>query len=166
MIFLHERPSPQGCAKVQSGFYALRNSSACIFLTAVVCFVVLAQTALFAGGEDVSIKSGVRELNAGRLTTAKAIFQAISTNSAPLESAIAHKHLGTVRFRLGEKSYRADFEAAEKLLQGLPDHGGTEYGKVLYQKANCILSDFENVLVEKRIQGVPAIPFSLIRLCT
>lgn len=149
--------------KGRSGFYALRKFSACRFLTAAFCFSALTQTALFAGGEDASIKSGVRELNAGRLTAAKAIFQAISTNSTPLESAIAHKHLGTVRFRLGEKSYRADFEAAEKLLQGLPDHGGTEYGKVLYQKANCILSDFENVLVEKRIQGVPAIPFSLIR---
>ena len=104
-------------------------------------------------------------LNAGNLTAAEDVFAQISTNTALSAEtrAVAFKNLATVKFRLGDKSYGADFDRSDALFKKIEPIGDKEHGKMLYQKANCLLAAFENEMVNNRLHGMPKVPFSLIR---
>ena len=104
-------------------------------------------------------------LNGGNLTAAKEIFVSISTNKAVSaeQRAVAFKNLATAKFRLGDESYRADFDKSDALFKSIAPLGCKEHGKMLYQKANCLLAAFENEMVNNRLQGLPKVPFSLVR---
>ena len=108
---------------------------------------------------------GVNFLNAGNLTAAEDVFESIATNKslAAEKRAMAFKNSATAKFRLGDESYQADFDRADALFKSIAPLGDKEHGKMLYQKANCLLAAFENEMVNNRLHGMPKVPFSLVR---
>ena len=117
------------------------------------------------GGLQQLYSDGQALLNAGNLTAAVDVFASISTNKAlsTEKRAVAFKNLATAKFRLGDESYRADFDSSDALFKSIAPIGDKEHGKMLYQKANCLLTAFENQMVNNRLHGMPKVPFHLIR---
>lgn len=111
------------------------------------------------------LSEGQTLLDAGNLIAAKEVFTSISSNKTelPEKRAVAFKNLATAKFRLGDVSYRADFDSSDALFKSIAPIGEKEHAKMLYQKANCLLTAFENEMVNNRLHGMPKVPFSLIR---
>lgn len=115
------------------------------------------------------INDAVLAINNGQLLKAKTMLGKITNTASdnPLERAIAYKHLGTVLFRLGDV-YLPAFDASMKLfeaeLQKNPSsEARKQYGFMLYQKANCLLTDCENKLSQAKLQGIQTIPFQYLK---
>lgn len=118
--------------------------------------------------EAGTLTEGIHFTNSGQLQKAKGIFVSVinSKENRVLEKAIAYKNLGTVKFRLGEP-FQQEFEVAEKIfITELQNNESAElrkqYGYMLYQKANCLLSACENQLAQAKMQGIESIPFRYI----
>lgn len=116
-----------------------------------------------------TMDEGLKALNAGQLRTAQGVFEAISNNPAEsmLNRAIACKNLGTVLFRSGKSSEEA-FEYADRIFEELLKKNNSseikeQYGYMLYQRANCLLSACENQLSKAKMQGISAIPFEYLK---
>lgn len=141
---------------------SFHSKPACQF---VVMIVLTVCPLLLVGGPLQIFSDGEGYLNAGNLTAAKEVFIDIATNKTLTaeKRAAAFKNLATAKFRLGDESYRADFDSAEALFKSIEPLGDKEHGKMLYQKANCLLTAFEKELVNNRLHGMPKVPFFLIR---
>lgn len=129
-------------------------------------FFILWSWAIVAA--EQTINDGIQAINSGHLQKAKEIFvQLASNNDNTIEKAIAYKNLGTVRFRLGE-SFQSEFDESEKifineLYKNNAEEIRRQYGYMLYQKINCLLSSCENQLTQAKIQGIESIPFRYIK---
>lgn len=129
-------------------------------------FFILWSWAIVAA--EQTINDGIQAINSGHLQKAKEIFvQLASNNDNTIEKAIAYKNLGTVRFRLGE-SFQSEFDESEKIFIKELYKNNTEairrqYGYMLYQEMNCLLSACENQLTQTKIQGIESIPFRYIK---
>ena len=131
-----------------------------------ICIIcVLCASTLYAA----TMEDGINALNAGQLQVAQGIFEEISKISTEpvLTRAIAYKNLGTVLFRLGKPS-QEPFDIADSLFLGMLKKNDSseikkQYGYMLYQRANCLLTDCENQLSKAKIQGIFAIPFDYFK---
>ena len=56
-----------------------------------------------------------------------------------------------------------DGSGSDALFKSIAPIGDKEHGKMLYQEANCLLTAFENEMVNNRLHGMPKVPFHLIR---
>lgn len=143
----------------------------CSYSTAILScqifmLIVLAVCPLDLRSSQEQLDSAGQELlNAGNLTAAEEVFATITTNKTLTaeKRAVAFKNLATTKFRLGDESYRADFDSADVLFKSIAPLGDKEHGKMLYQKANCLLTAFEKEMVNNRLHGMPKMPFPLIR---
>lgn len=111
----------------------------------------------------------VTAINNGKLTEAKQLITETiaDKNITSLNKAIAYKHLGTVLFRLGE-DYSQAFASSEKIFENELTVNSSEslkkeYAMMLYQRANCLLSACEAELSKAKLQGIPVVPFQLIK---
>ena len=131
----------------------------------LVTIVLAACPPNLIGGEQQLYSAGLALLNAGNLIAAKEVFTSISTNKtlSAKTRAMAFKNLATAKSRLGDESYRADFDRSDALFTSIAPIGDKEHGKMLYQKANCLLAAFENEMVNNRLHGMPKVPFYLIK---
>ena len=132
-----------------------------IQLILVICFAF----PLF-GDERVSY---IDLINSGKLTEAKKKLTLVVSDdsSKPLDKAIAYKHLGTTLFRLGE-NFDDAFALSEKtfkdVLRATSDNNAQqEYSLMLYQRANCLISACESDLSKSKLQGIPVVPFQLVK---
>ena len=138
--------------------YGLKCLSYC--LHAIVLGVLVG-----CGARD-PMEAGVAAINAGQLQKARTIFEKIATDKAAtsLNRAVAYKHLGTIQFRFGEdptEAFKNSEEWFDKVLGNQPSQDAREqYGFMLYQKANYLLSAYERQLSRDKITGVQASPFS------
>ena len=139
-----------------------------LFSRTLLLFFLLFLCMICSGASNL-ITAGVEAINEGQLKKARAIFEKISADqtASALDRAVAYKNLGTIMFRLGESPDSA-FGESEKLfseaLKANPSQIAKEqYGFMLYQKANCLLSICEQQLCKDRIQGAQAIPFSYLK---
>lgn len=134
-----------------------------------VLFFSLISIAYAAFASEREINSAVQAINDGFLRQAKSILDKIVKNPSgtTLERAVAYKHLGTVLFRMGN-DYRPAFDESANLfeteLESNPSsEAKKQYGFMLYQKANCLLSDCENKLAQAKLQVIQVIPFQYIK---
>ena len=145
------------------------HSGAMLFSRIRLCLFFLSMSAAvsFCGSAD-RIGTGVAAINAGQLRTARAIFEKIVSDqtASHLDRAVAYKNLGTIMFRLGESPDAAFAESerlfAEALKTNSSQYAREQYGFMLYQRANCLLSACEQQLRRGQLQGVAASPFLYI----
>ena len=132
-----------------------------------LCAIILG--AFVGCGANDSIDAGVAAINAGQLQKAWHIFEKIATDktATSLNRAIAYKHLGTIKFRFGEdpaEAFKNSEEWFSKTLNEQPSQvARKQYAFMLYQKANYLLSAYEQRLCRDKITGVLASPFSYMK---
>lgn len=119
-------------------------------------------------GENVDALFG-EIINNGNLSEAKRqIMQIIDQpDVSDLTKAIAYKHLGTICFRLGGE-FLSSFSKSESIFKLLLTSSPSnkiyeEYSLMLFQRGNCCVAACEQEIYKSKLQGIPIIPFELVK---